>query len=43
MNQPSIITTKLNIVTVGSNVTVAQEEKTTKGRVGRPFVVYMYL
>lgn len=30
MNHPSIITTKLNIVTVGSNVTVAQEEKTTK-------------
>ena len=30
MNQPSIITTKLNIVTVGSNVTVAHEEKTTK-------------
>ena len=30
MNQPSIITTKLNIVTVGSNVSVSEQEKAGK-------------
>ena len=30
MNQPSIITTKLNIVTAGSNVSVSEQEKVGK-------------